>query len=102
SLKTWRAAYGDNIYERRPLVFASPEGRDAKTYATQISLALDRGSVFTDGVEDFKYGDATYSGAEHAEMNCDSLKAHDANVTVWGSDSADAGDPLDQALLAAF
>ncbi len=102
SLRAW-PAYRDMPYNRRAIVFASPQGFDAKNYAGQIRLALERGLIWTEEVIDFTHGDETYLAGEHAELNQHLLNAHDANVTIWGSDTIEhSGDPLDQALLDAF
>ncbi|HSY50278.1 MAG TPA: hypothetical protein VLC46_15810 [Thermoanaerobaculia bacterium] len=101
-LKAW-PAYRDQPYNRRAIVLASPQGYDAKNYAGQIRLALERGLIWAEEVIDFTHGDETYLAGEHAEVNQHLLNAHDANITIWGSDTTEhSGEPLDQALLDAF
>lgn len=106
-MKSWPGG-GDDVslrmQLRRVLVLASPKGHDASTYASQIRLAFERGNIWSEGVLDFTYGD-DISGAlgEYEEVNREFLLAHDANVTIWGSDTTEhAGEPLDRALLDAF
>lgn len=102
-LKAW-SGYSDMPHMRRVLVMASPKGHDAKTYASQIRLATEHGNIWSEEVSDFTHGDDTHGdGGEQEEVNRGFLKAHDANVTIWGSDTTEhAGEPLDQALLNAF
>jgi len=101
-LRAW-SGYSDLPHMRQVLVMASPKGHDAKTYAGQIRMAFEHGHLWSDEVLDFTEGDDAYSGGEYEEVNRGFLKAHDANVTIWGSDATEhSGEPLDQALLDAF
>ena len=101
-LRRW-PAFADAPHLRCVTVCASPHAHDAKNYASQIRMALESGQIYSDEVWDFTWGDASDEREAFKEENRRMLLAHEANVTVWGSDlTAHDGEPLDRVLIQAL
>lgn len=101
-LRAW-PAYADRANMRHILVGASPHAHDGNAFAGQLKMAFENGGVWSGDLFDFTFGDPGDTRPEFQDENRRMLAAHEANVTVWGSDTTEhEGDPLDVVILGAL
>jgi hypothetical protein len=101
-LRAW-PAHADRANLRHMLVGASPHAHDGKAFAGQLKMAFENGGVWSGDVFDFTLGDPGDGRPEFQDENRRMLAAHEANLTVWGSDMAEhEGEPLDVVILGAL